>query len=343
MTDPTPARDHTRFPGMVPTRLIDGMTIRGYRSQDDPFLMELERLSPRGEPHPFVHFRRRFIDRAMLFENPYLFIAEKDGVPIGVTSIAIKNTQIGGEYVRICYSFDTRVHPRYRRQGVANAMQKAKLDFLHSQGIHGIYALVVASNLTSVNMLQKVGFHKVRIILHLTFPPYPISIPPLEEPCVENNPIYHTVIHQTFMQRDLYVPDAAHSLTDFHFQRVWLPNNVGISVFDQSLVYQQISADEPWPSEVEVRQRGRVWRMFDEVGIENKDKLCGVFDAIRDLAVTHNVSKLTWLVDRADPVPRFVFEEASAQIDYWLLFQSLQAGYEPQWANRPIYIDPRDL
>lgn len=343
MTDPLPAREYPRLPGMVPTWTVGDIIIRGYYPQDDPFLMELERLSPRGEPRPFVHFRRRFIDRAMLFEEPYIFIAEKDGVPVAVTSIAIKNTVIGGEAVRICYSFDTRVHPYYRRQGIANMLQEAKLHFLQTKGVHGIYALVVASNIASINMLQKVGFHKVRMILYLTYPPYPIIIPPPEEPLLYETPVSQDAIQWAFGQRDLFLPDVADTLVDFHFQRLCLSSGMGISVFDQSLVYQQISADEPWPSEAEILKRGRVWRIFDEVGIHYPDELRAVFDTIRDLAVTSNVLKLTWIVDRADPVPGFVFEEASAQKDYWLLFQSLQMGFEPQWTNAPIYIDARDL
>ena len=105
------------------------LIIRHYQPEDDPYLMELERLCPRGEPRPFVHYRRQFVDRARLYKNHHLFIAIKDNRPVGVTSIAIKNTIIGDESVKISYSFDTRVHPKYRRQGIANAMQEAKLAF----------------------------------------------------------------------------------------------------------------------------------------------------------------------------------------------------------------------
>src|SRR5688572_11139990 len=147
------------------------MHIRWYEPDDDPYLMELERLSPRGEPRPFVHFRRRFIDRADIYENRYLFVAEEDNRPIGVTSITIKDTWIGGEPMRVAYSFDTRIHAGYRRLGVANAMQEAKLDFLYQEGVHGMYAYVVATNQPALAMLQKIGHTKARLVLYLTYSP----------------------------------------------------------------------------------------------------------------------------------------------------------------------------
>ncbi len=332
----------------IPTRSRGaGLTIRAYHPDDDDYLMELERLCPRGEPRPFVHFRRRFVDRANLFENPYTIVAEKDNRPVGVTSIAIKDTHIGGYPTRVSYSFDTRVHPQYRRMGIANAMQEEKLAFLRSQGVQGIYALVVATNHASMKMLEKVGFSKIRMILYLTFTPYPLIIPPTEVPYSFADPYQIDEIRDTFGQRDLYMSNVAPSVANYNYERVVMndgqPNTVGLSIFDQSFVYQQVSADEPWPSEDEISKRARTLRIFDEVGIHNRNDLRIVFDHIRDLAVVSNVAKLTWLIDRSDPVPGFLFEESSSQKDYWLLFAPLVPNWEPAWRDSPIYIDPRDL
>lgn len=336
-----------RVPGLVPSvSKGSGLTVRHYRDDDAPFLMELERLSPRGEPRPFVHFRRQFIDRAMMFREPYLFIAEKDDRPVAVTSIAIKDTVINGYAVRVAYSFDTRVHPNYRRQGIANAMQEEKIKFLRSEGVHGIYACVIATNVASLSMLEKVGFHRARMMLHLTYSPYPLIIPPPVAPMEFNYPEAQDMIDATFRSRDLYLPYVADSLADFNYLQCILEDGnavASLSVFDQSLVYQQVSADEPWPTEEEVSSRARTWRIFDEVGTRNKDMLRVLFDHIRELAVVSNVSKLTWIIDRADPVPGFVFEEASGQKDYWLMFCPLVDGWYPDWSGDPIYIDARDL
>lgn len=335
-----------RLPGNIPTILkYHDLVIRAYQPEDDPYLMELERLSPRGEPRPFYHFRRRFIDRAMLYARPYLFVAEKDGRPVGVTSVAIKDTQINGERVTACYSFDTRVHPAYRRMGIANAMQEEKQAFFASQGAHMIYTLVVATNLPSIKMLEKIGYKKNRQTLLLTFPPYPQIFPPEEVPYASNQPDSEKAVIRAFARRDLFIDHVAQRLSAFNYQCFSLKNGsdtVSMSIFDQSMVYQAVSADEPMPTEEEISTRARSWRLFDEVGTRHPATLRAIFDHIRDLAVGSNVAKLSILIDRIDPVPGFLFEE-STQTDYWMLSYPLVSDWEPQWNFDPIYMDPRDL
>lgn len=323
------------------------LKIRWYRPEDDPFLMELERLSPRGEPRPFVHWRRHFRDRANLYTQPYIFVAEKDNRLIGVTSIAIKDTIAGGQPIKLAYSFDTRVHPAYRRQRIGMAMQEEKLAFLSANGVHGLYALVVSTNYASVNMLEKLGFKKARLVLHLTFPPYPMIIPPPVMPLVTQGREHYARVHSTHGHRDLFVPEVAQMVKGLNFEHVCVepegPHFAALSVFDQSMVYQQVSADDAWPNEEQILRRARSLRIFDESGINHPAHLRSVFDYVRDAAVTNNVSSLTWIIDRADPVPGFVFEEASYQKDYWMMVCSLVSGWEPVWNGKPVYIDARDL
>lgn len=323
------------------------MDIRWYQPQDEPYLMELERLCPRGEPRPFVHFRRRFVDRASLYDQSYTFVAEKDGLPVGVTTVVLKDTVIGGDSVRLAYSFDTRVHPHHRRQGIANAMQEEKLHFLRANGVHGIYAFVISTNYPSLNMLEKVGFHRARLILYMTFPPYPMIYFPEEMPASMQDASHYEDVLDAHQHKDLFINDVAYHVANYRFEHICIRcgsrHFASLSLFDQSMVYQQVSADEPWPTEQEVSRRGRNIRIFDEVGITRPEQLRAVFDYIRDGAVSSNVNKLTWIIDRMTPLPTFVFEEATDQKDYWMMMQSLVPDWEPQWDGKPVYIDARDL
>jgi hypothetical protein len=170
---------------------------------------------------------------------------------------------------------------------------------------------------------------------------------PLQTPQSLNGTSDAGIIHAVYRSRDLYVPDVARAVACFRFERVFSdyggPNFAGLSIFDQSMVYQQVSADEPWPTEEEVARRARTLRIFDATGIHNGAALRDIFDFIRDIAVTSNVSKLSMALDRSDPVPAFFFQEASTQKDYWLMFRSLLPGWEPQWAGGAIYVDARDF
>lgn len=325
------------------------MHIRYYHPDDDPALMQLERLSPRGLPEPFVHFRRRFIDRAALFADHQMLVAEHECRIVGCVAIAVKRTHIGGRPVSLGYVFDLRAHPQVRRQGIGSALVVAVDDYLIEREIDGVYALIVASNMPSLRLFDKLGYQRLRQMILLSFQPYPaVDFPEYLPRHTDDFTTDHDLIEAVHSGRDLYVPDVAARVKDYGFER-WTVDIgdaqfAGLSVFDQSYVFQQWPADRPFPTEDELRTQGnKSLRFFDEVGIHNPVLLRAIFDTLRDAAVADSVSKLTLLLDRQDRVPIFLFDEADRQIDYWLSFKSLNPAWVPEWQDRPVYVDTRDL
>jgi ribosomal protein S18 acetylase RimI-like enzyme len=325
------------------------MDIRRYHPDDDPALMALERLCPRGVPEPFVHYRRRFIDRAAIFPDHELLIAEDQDNVVGTIALCVKQTTIRGNPVALGYVFDARVNPAVRRQGIGQALIDAVDQYLLGRGVDGVYAHILSTNVSSLRLFAKMGYARVRQLLLLTYQPYPLSEIPHWMP-------RHTADHTTDQdfvravhgRRDLYVQDVADQLKDFGFQRWTLDLGgalfAGVSLFDQSNVFQQWPADKPFPLEEEMHTQGaKSLRLFDEIGTHNRDLLQAIFDTLRDLAVTENAGKLTLMIDRLDPVPTFFFSEANTQLDYWMVFKSLRPGWVPEWQDRPIYIDAREL
>lgn len=321
--------------------------IRPYQAEDDPQLLQLEKQSPRGFPNPFVHFRRRFIDRAELYPQSLTLVAVEQGKVIGVSSVALKETFIGGQAVKVAYTFDSRVAPTHRRHGIGHALVEEKLKWAKNQGALGCYSLILATNQASLGMVAKSGYKKARLILHLEYTPYPLmDTPPFTAECT-STPIDHDLIDATFYPRDLYIPNLAERVQHLDYQRWHIrddqDNYAALSVFNQSMVYTQISADDPWPrTETDIQRLGRNLQVFDEVGMHNGKLVHALFDWLRDDAIVTNVNHLTWLVDRADPIPQFLLADASYQKDYWLLFKSFYADWEPAWSER-LYLDPRDL
>ncbi len=325
------------------------MFIRYYHPEDDPALMQLERLSPRGLPEPFVHYRRRFIDRAALFADHQMLVAEEDGRVVGCAALAVKRTHIGQEPVSVGYIFDVRTHPKLRRRGIGTALVRASEAYLREREIDGIYAHIVVSNVASLKLFDKLGYERLRQLILLSYQPYPLVEFPEWLPRHSADPIEdHDLVAAVHSVRDLYVSDVATSVRDFGYQR-WSLDLGGsqfaaFSVFDQSYVFQQWPADQPFPSEEEMLQnRQKSLRLFHEVGTHHPRLLKAVFDTIRDLAVTDNVSKITLLLDRMDSVPNFLFTEAYKQMDYWMVFKTLRRGWQPAWQDRPMYIDTREL
>lgn len=325
------------------------MQIRYYHPEDDPALMMLERLSPRGLPEPFVHYRRRFIDRAALFSDHQMLVAEHEGQVIGCTAIAVKRTHIGGKPVSVGYVFDLRAHPDVRRQGIGTALVEAVDDYLIGRRVDGVYALIVSSNVASLRLFDKMGYDRIRQLIMLSFQPYPAFDFPEYMPRHEEDAVADgDLIQAVHSGRDMYVPDVPERVHDFGFERWTIDMGdtkfAGFSVFDQSYVFQQWPAEEPFPTEDELRSQGnKSLRLFDAVGLHNPPLLRAIFDNLRDLAVTDNVSKLTLLLDRMERVPNFLFTEADKQMDYWLVFKSLNPEWEPEWQDSPIYVDTREL
>ena len=325
------------------------MHIRFYRPEDDPVLMDLERQSPRGLPEPFVHYRRRFIDRAALFPDHRLLVAEHDGAIAGTAAVIVKRTRIGGEPVSLGYVFDVRAAPALRRRGIGQSLLAAIDEVLIARGVDGVYAHIVASNMPSLKLFAKLGYQTQRPIVLLIFQPLPANNGPRSTPRPASDPAAGqdriAVVHGA---RDLYVPDVAERVKDFGFER-WSEDLgdagfAGMSLFDQGSVFQQWPADLPFLSEEEMQRRDqKSLRLFDEVGSDNAALLRSVFDALRDRAAGGNVSDLTLLVDRVDRVPALFFAEAVRQIDYWMVFKSLRPGWTPEWQDGPIYLDAREL
>lgn len=325
------------------------MRIRHYQDDDDPALMALERLCPRGLPEPFVHYRQRFIDRAALFADHELLVAVQDDAIVGVAAVIVKQTCVGGVPVKLGYVFDVRTNPAHRRQGIGYALVGAVDDYLRERGVDGAYAHIVSSNVASLKLFAKLGYTRLRQVMLLTYQPYPsFEAPDWMPRHLDDHTTDRDRVATQHGPRDLFVGDVAANVKDFGFERWSLDlgdgRHAGMSVFDQSHVFQQWPADKPFPNPDEMQTRGnKSLRLFDEVGIEHPQLLLTIFNMLRDLAVSDNVSKLTLLVDRMDRIPTFLYAEAVRQMDYWMVFKSLNPAWQPNWQDRPIYMDAREL
>ncbi len=325
------------------------MHIRYYHPQDDPALMALERLSPRGLPEPFVHYRRRFIDRAALFSDHQLLVAEHEHQVVGCVALAVKRTHVGGRPVSVGYIFDVRTHPDVRRRGIGSALLEAVDIYLIGREVDGAYGHIEAGNVASLRLFDKFGYERTRQLLMLFYHPYPmIDFPDWMPRHTEDHTSEQDLVRAVHSSRDLYVSDVAERLKDFGFERwsvdMGAARFAGLSLFDQTYVFQQWPADLPFPSEDEMSSgRNKSLRLFDEIGAHNAPVLQAIFDSVRDLAVTNNVSKLSLLIDRMDRVPVFLFSEAYKQMEYWMVFKSLNRDWIPEWQDAPLYVDTREL
>lgn len=315
------------------------MKIRRYTEADDPALMQLERLCPRGAPEPFVHYRRRFVDRAVLFREHFLVLIEAEGEIVAVVATAVKDTNVRGQRLRLGYIFDVRVHPKMRRQGIAATLLENLDEELQSMGCDGSYAHIVATNVASLRLFAGRGYERRRQLRYLTYQPIPLFLYDPLDVVRQVNP-HAAPVEEYFGNYDMFVDDVAPSLVPYQFECWQSEQGSTISLYDQSKLFQQVPADAPWPSPEEVARRGRHWRIFHPYG--KADDLEMLFATIRDQAVGENINKLTMVIDAEDPIPSFFYAETTSQREYVVVTRPYNSSWDGLLGAR-FYCDTREL
>ncbi len=320
------------------------MRIRPYRSADDAALMAIEYRSPRGASDPFVHYRRRFADRAALFADCQLFVLEVDGRVAGCVAVALKPTQVSREPAILGYIFDLRVDTDVRRQGLGKMLVRHVEEYALSRSAVGMYGLIVSVNLPSLRLFEQQGYTRIRQALYLEYLPQALDAPtvmPID--CDSSNDL---IRFTPIADRDFYVDDVTDRVADKDYVRWFHDSNFGyasLSTFDQSRVYRQIALDDlSLPDEL-LRQRARSLRLFHPIGAqESPDLMQMVFDAVRDQALVNSCYSLSFVTDAEETLPGFFFSAAEHQKRYWLTFRSLHPDFDVQWSS-PFYIDAREI
>lgn len=315
------------------------MKIRQYTEADEAALIALERQCPRGAPEPFVHYRPRFAGRAALFSEYVLLLIEAKEAAIAVAAAGIKETQIRGEAFRLAYIFDVRVAPHMRRQGLASVLVESVEEELVARGCDGAYAHIVATNRASLNLFAGLGYQRRRQLRYLTYQPMPLF---LDDPmAVIRRPEPSQILYSKYATYDLFIDDVASSLRPYDFE-CWKSQDkqASISLYDQSLIFQQYPAYAPWPTPVEIARRGGHWRLFHPQG--DPAILEKLFATIRDQAVSENINKLSMLVDAEEPIPTFFFAETSTQREYVIVTHTFTPRWNGMFGPR-LYCDSREL
>ncbi|HTW91683.1 MAG TPA: GNAT family N-acetyltransferase [bacterium] len=98
----------------------DRVLIEDYSpAADNEPCMALERSAPQGKSRRLSFRRSTFHRRAENFADHKLIVARLEGAVVGVVGVAFKDVRLYGEPRRAAFYFDLRVHPEYRRLGVA--------------------------------------------------------------------------------------------------------------------------------------------------------------------------------------------------------------------------------
>ncbi|MBI2953408.1 MAG: GNAT family N-acetyltransferase [Chloroflexi bacterium] len=140
--------------------------IREARPEDAPALIELERLCPEmGRAAVRIDLRVDHFGLASRYPGSrgYVALADDGSAIIGTVFSSVAPTQLNGRLLPAAYLFSLRVHPSYRRRGVASTLIAHACErALVEVGALTAWAAIVEGNDASLQTAERSGFVRIR-------------------------------------------------------------------------------------------------------------------------------------------------------------------------------------
>lgn len=133
------------------------MKIRPAGLEDNSGLVRVDSLCTQGRGLVYHYRRHDFFLRPRLYDKWAVYAAEKGGEVVGSISVCVKRVFYGKTLVDMGYIFDLRVHPDYRRTGLATSLTREAGDYLLREGAQYVYVYILGSNLAARAMARKMG------------------------------------------------------------------------------------------------------------------------------------------------------------------------------------------
>jgi len=143
-----------------------------YTPEDDRDALLLEEKCVQGTSLQVKFCRPSFVGRSEIYDNYKIYCAKSGQKLIGVIAGTVKNVHLHGQDIRALYVYDLRVHPEYRKGGVAKKLSCVLLDDL-GQDVDCIYTLINGENERALGLVRHNFGPKVIIPLtYIIFPVY---------------------------------------------------------------------------------------------------------------------------------------------------------------------------
>src|SRR3989344_1973139 len=99
-------------------------------------------------------------------KNNYLVISKLDKILVGCGLAKIEKASKWNKYNKQGYLGMLYIDKKYRRKGIAIALQNNRINWLHSKGIKYLTCTVLSHNTPIINLLNKQGFNPHSIIMY---------------------------------------------------------------------------------------------------------------------------------------------------------------------------------
>jgi ribosomal protein S18 acetylase RimI-like enzyme len=194
--------------------------VREAVEEDNSALLEMEAKCPMGTE--FIINRESspdFFDRVKPFEDGKLFVAEENGRIAGTAGCAIRETQIAGEKVRVCYEYGFLVDPAFRRRGIASMLHEQMEEYAETRDIDFLTLDVLEDNIPAMRLFEKKGFIHFKDLYNYMYPTsfeHPVIKPGAIRKATDSDlERIADLLNYTYSDFDHYLPFDALRLADY--------------------------------------------------------------------------------------------------------------------------------
>jgi len=328
-----------------------------YSVNDESSILALEKLCTQGDSIVLRYKRDNFRARSEVYENYRIICVKIDNKVIGVGAWSSKNILLRGKEIHTAFIYDTRVHPDYRKKGVAWHLIHYMLKNIDTNP-ECIYMFVAADNTRCLKPVQKLIGFKLAI-------PFTILVIPVYKKIKHNIKWSFSevnIIHDMYLKYNSgvdFLPHFKKKLLKGYISSISIDNErTGCSIWTNKNLLAEEIVRIPLHYQIEriitdflrpviklphipkPKEKIRSWFLFD-VYAYSKTDLKRLITVAKNHAFTNNQHFLYIRLQNNDPLLKIITENEFRY--YKIPYYFLARGTQLPGINDRIYIDVRDL
>lgn len=176
---------------------MSDLRILPYTGEDNEAALSLEEQCVQGKSLSLKFCRPTFHARSEVYDNCRILCAKVGGMLVGIVAGTVKFVKLREEMIRAAYIYDLRVHPDYRKYGLAKRLASAVLDDI-GQSVDCIYTLIAGQNERAIGLARR--SFGAKVVLPLTYAVLPVYKTLKEEE--QHRFTDASGVHQTYLERN---------------------------------------------------------------------------------------------------------------------------------------------
>ncbi len=336
---------------------MSDVRILPYTVEDNEAALSLEGQCIQGKSLSLKFWRPTFHARSDVYDNCRILCAKVGQKLVGIIAGTLKVVRLQEEKIRAAYIYDLRVHPAYRKYGLAKRLAGAVLEEV-GQSVDCVYTLIAGQNERAIGLARR-GFG-AKVVLPLEY-----AVLPVYKTLKDEEPHRFTNasrVHQTYLERNpsmQFVPEFYEEKLLGHVASlslgnpeegscsIWTNENLLaeqiVTIPDHYRILRAVTAPlRPLVKLPSIPKSGEIiqsWFLFDFCAEDDRNAR-NLIATVNNLALSRGKKFLYILLQSRDPMLALIRQPARRIFIVPYLF--LAKGDKIPRETDKIYLDIRD-